>query len=70
MKPEQAYQELVQLSRDETRLASCLDLLEWDEEVAMPRGGVEHRAEQMALLALATQRAVDEFVLKVGPRLK
>jgi len=48
---EQAYQELVRLSRDETILASCLDLLEWDEEVAMPRGGVEHRAEQMALLA-------------------
>jgi carboxypeptidase Taq len=57
---EQAYQELVRLSREETRLASCLDLLEWDEEVAMPRGGVEHRAEQMALLAgLVHDRGTD-----------
>ena len=49
--PDRAYQELVRLSRDETLLASCLDVLQWDEEVCMPRGGVEHRAEQMALLA-------------------
>jgi len=51
MTPDQAYLELVRLSRDETVLSSCLDVLEWDEEVNMPRGGVEHRAEQMALLA-------------------
>jgi carboxypeptidase Taq len=58
--PEQAYLELVRLSRDETRLSSCLDLLEWDEEVAMPRGGVEHRAEQMAILAgLVHDRGTD-----------
>jgi carboxypeptidase Taq len=49
--PEQAYQELVRLSRGETLLESCLDLLEWDEQVCMPSGGVEHRAEQMALVA-------------------
>jgi carboxypeptidase Taq len=49
--PDQAYAELVRLSRDETVLASCLDVLDWDEEVCMPRGGVEHRAQQMALLA-------------------
>ncbi len=49
--PDRAYQELVRLSRDETLLSSCLDVLQWDEEVCMPRGGVEHRAEQMALLA-------------------
>jgi carboxypeptidase Taq len=60
VKPEQAYQELVRRSRDETLLGSCLDLLEWDEEVAMPRGGVEHRAEQMALLAgLVHDRGTD-----------
>jgi carboxypeptidase Taq len=58
--PDQAYLELVRLSRDETRLWSCLDLLEWDEEVCMPRGGVEHRAEQMALLAgLVHDRGTD-----------
>jgi carboxypeptidase Taq len=49
--PDQAYVELIRLSRDETVLSSCLDVLQWDEEVCMPRGGVEHRAEQMALLA-------------------
>jgi carboxypeptidase Taq len=58
--PEHAYEELVRRARDEARLASCLDLLEWDEEVAMPRGGVEHRAEQMALLAgLVHDRGTD-----------
>ena len=51
MDPEKAYLELVRLSREETVLASCLALLEWDEEVTMPPGGVEHRAEQNALLA-------------------
>lgn len=51
MTPEQAYTELIRLSRDETILSSCVEVLQWDEEVCMPRGGVEHRAEQMALLA-------------------
>jgi len=51
MNPDQAYAELVRLSRDETVLSSCVEMLQWDEEVCMPRGGVEHRAEQMALLA-------------------
>ena len=60
MNPEQAYLELVRLSRDETVLSSCLDLLEWDEEVSMPRGGGENRAEQMALLAgLVHDRGTD-----------
>ena len=58
--PEQAYDELVSLSREETLLASCADLLEWDEEVFMPSGGVEHRAEQLALLAgLSHDRATN-----------
>jgi len=58
--PDQAYLELVRLSRDETVLSSCLELLEWDEEVYMPRGGLEHRAEQMALLAgLVHDRGTD-----------
>ena len=51
MNAEQAYETMIALSREETLLASCLDLLEWDEEVSMPRDGVEHRAEQRALLA-------------------
>jgi carboxypeptidase Taq len=58
--PDQAYLELVRLSRDEALLSSCLDVLEWDEEVCMPRGGVEHRAEQIALLAgLVHDRGTD-----------
>jgi carboxypeptidase Taq len=46
-----AYAELVRRSRDKTLLASCLQLLAWDEEVSMPRAGVRHRSEQNALLA-------------------
>ena len=60
MNPDQAYVELVRLSRDETVLSSCLDLLEWDEEVCMPRSGVEHRSEQRAFLAgLVHDRGTD-----------
>ena len=35
MKPEQAYEMLISLSRQETVMASCNDLLEWDEEVVI-----------------------------------
>src|SRR5690349_20079392 len=60
MNAEQAYAELVRLSREETILLSCLDLLEWDAEVFMPPGGVEHRAEQSALIAgLVHERSTD-----------
>lgn len=51
MNAEQAYAELLRVSREETILLSCADLLEWDAEVYMPAAGVEHRAEQSALLA-------------------
>jgi carboxypeptidase Taq len=51
---------LIRRSRDEALLASCLDVLEWDEEVVMPRNGSAHRAEQMALLAgIVHERATD-----------
>jgi carboxypeptidase Taq len=41
-------------------LSSCVDLLQWDEEVCMPRGGGEHRADQMALVAgLVHDRGTD-----------
>jgi Zn-dependent carboxypeptidase len=60
MNPDQAYEMLVRLSRQETVLASCGDLLEWDEEVVMPSRGMKHRAGQMALIAgLAHDRATD-----------
>ncbi|HUQ19725.1 MAG TPA: carboxypeptidase M32 [Gemmatimonadaceae bacterium] len=51
MTPENAYAELVRLSREESVLSSCVDLLDWDQEIYMPRDGVEHRSEQTALLA-------------------
>jgi carboxypeptidase Taq len=51
MNPEKAYAELVQLSRENSVAASCLHLLQWDEEICMPRGGVAHRSEQTAFLA-------------------
>jgi carboxypeptidase Taq len=60
MKPEQAYEMLIALSRQETVMASFNDLLEWDEEVVMPSKGMKHRAEQMAMLAGITHdRATD-----------
>lgn len=51
MKPEQAYNELIRLSREETLLASCIDVLDWDEEINLPRKAVNHRSDQLAFLA-------------------
>jgi len=70
MNSEKAYEELVRLAREESVLASCIDVLEWDEEIYMPRAGVEHRAEQMALLAgmlhdRATNPRYDELLSAV-----
>ncbi len=60
MNPEQSYTELIQLSREASVLASTLALLQWDAEIYMPRGGVTHRGEQMALVAgLVHDRATD-----------
>ena len=51
MNAETAYSELIRLAREQSVLSSCADLLEWDEETFMPRGGVRHRSEQRAVLA-------------------
>lgn len=60
MRAEEAYEELVRLARDESLLASCEALLEWDELTQMPPGGVEQRSRQRALLAgLLHERATD-----------
>jgi carboxypeptidase Taq len=60
MRAEDAYGELVRLAREESLLASCEALLEWDELVQMPPGGVEQRSRQRALLAgLLHERAAD-----------
>lgn len=55
-----AYSELVQRSREREILSSCSALLGWDEQTYMPRGGVEHRARQLAMLAgMIHERATD-----------
>lgn len=60
MQTQQAYAELIQRAREETLLASCATLLEWDEETYMPPAGLEHRGNQLALLAgLHHQQATD-----------
>jgi len=46
-----AYDELIARVREGALLDSCAVLLGWDEETYMPRGGGEHRGNQMALLA-------------------
>ncbi|MEO5904040.1 MAG: carboxypeptidase M32, partial [Gemmatimonadaceae bacterium] len=60
MTPDQAYAELVRLSRDKSVIASSLGLLQWDAEICMPRGGVNNRGDQMSLLAgILHDRATD-----------
>ena len=78
MSAEAAYLELLHRAREQTLLASCATLLEWDADVHMPEGGAEHRAEQQALVArLLHVQATDprlgdllaEAELKLGARL-
>src|SRR5216684_2840495 len=60
MQADAAYSELIRRVREESLLASCADLLAWDEETYMPRQGAAHRGEQMALLAgMIHDRAAD-----------
>jgi carboxypeptidase Taq len=51
MQAEIAYAELIRRTREESLLASCAELLAWDEDTFMPTAGAEHRAAQLALLA-------------------
>jgi carboxypeptidase Taq len=63
MQPQTAYDELIRLAREEAILASCVDVLEWDEETCLPRSGVTHRSEQLGLLAgLLHDRGTDPRV--------
>src|SRR3954447_18237034 len=60
MHPEAAYDELLRRSRENAVLLSCATLLGWDEETYLPRAGVGHRGNQLALLAgLHHRRATD-----------
>src|SRR5215470_9801123 len=56
MSTDAAYLELLHRAREHTLLGSCATLLEWDEDVSMPEGGAEHRAEQQALVARLLHR--------------
>ena len=51
MLAQKAYEELIQRAREESLLASCIELLGWDELTYMPRKGGGQRGEQMALLS-------------------
>jgi carboxypeptidase Taq len=60
MQPREAYAELTRKVKEEAVLASCADVLGWDEETYLPRAGVAHRAKQLGLLAgLLHDRATD-----------
>src|SRR5947208_11924143 len=60
MNAHEAYHELLRRSREQALLASCAELLAWDEETYMPPGGVENRSRQLAFLAgLEHERATD-----------
>ena len=51
MRADRCYEELIRRVREEGLLVAVEALLEWDEETYMPRGGVQNRSEQLALLA-------------------
>ncbi len=66
MHPKSAYDELIRLAREEAVLASSVDVLEWDEETCLPRSGVAHRSEQLAMLAgLLHDRTTDPRVAEL-----
>lgn len=48
---QQSYDRLLEHLRKTALLESCASVLGWDEQTYMPRGGAEHRANQLALLA-------------------
>ena len=58
--PQSALQELNQKTRAISMLGSCASLLGWDERTYMPPGGVNHRAEQMAMIAGMTHEKMVE----------
>jgi len=60
MTPEQAYQNLLQRSREIALISSTNAVLGWDQEVNIPAKGAEWRAEQSAYLSgLAHRKSTD-----------
>jgi carboxypeptidase Taq len=63
MKAQVAYDELIRRAREDALFASCAELLAWDEETYLPRAGVKHRADQLALLVgMSHDRTADPRV--------
>jgi carboxypeptidase Taq len=59
MKTTESLEKLRRIDREYRCLEKALAVLQWDEETCLPPGGVEERAEQLALLqGLAHQRLV------------
>jgi carboxypeptidase Taq len=70
MRAQTAYEELLRRVKEESLLASCIELLGWDELTYMPRTGAAHRGNQMALLsglqhAMATDPRIGELLGEV-----
>lgn len=49
-----AYDELISLAKRASLLGSSAALVAWDQEVMMPKGGLEHRSLQLSQLASIT----------------
>ena len=50
MDAESAYLELIRRAREQAIIASCADLLSWDEETYVPAAGLRHRSDQLVWL--------------------
>lgn len=51
MTGQEAYEELLRRASEAAVLNTCSALLQWEEQTYMPRGGVDHRGNQLALVA-------------------
>ena len=49
--PEHRYEELLDIARQAHLIGGATAILEWDQEVYMPDGGLEFRSRQLSLLA-------------------
>jgi carboxypeptidase Taq len=71
MNPQDAYSELLRRSRERALLASCIELISWDELTYMPPGGVENRGLKLAYLhglyhRSATDPVIGELIAVAG----
>ncbi len=60
---EEAYKELIERWKEANLLGSIYSVLHWDEQTQMPKGGTEHRAEQVSYLSgVVHKKATDPRV--------